>query len=62
MSVTYEGSWLYGFSSLGQKIAWMRANPRVCSVDDLVKAMGMSGISNSQVSRLCEWAFAKQSA
>src|SRR5690606_11362680 len=24
------------------------------SVDDLVKAMGMSGISNSQVSRLCE--------
>jgi transposase-like protein len=25
-----------------------------CSVDDLVKAMGMSGISKSQVSRLCE--------
>jgi transposase-like protein len=24
------------------------------SVDDLVKAMGMSGISKSQVSRLCE--------
>lgn len=24
------------------------------SVDDLVKIMGMSGISNSQVSRLCE--------
>ncbi len=24
------------------------------SVDDLVKAMGMSGISRSQVSRLCE--------
>jgi transposase-like protein len=32
------------------------------SVDELVKAMGMSGISKSQVSRLCEWAFAKQSA
>jgi transposase-like protein len=32
------------------------------SVDDLVKAMGMSGISKSQVSRLCEWAFAQQSA
>ena len=32
------------------------------SVDDLVKAMGMSGISKSQVSRLCELAFAKQSA
>ena len=26
----------------------------ICSVDDLVKAMGMSGISKSQVSRLCE--------
>ena len=25
-----------------------------CSVDDLVKAMGMTGISKSQVSRLCE--------
>lgn len=24
------------------------------SVDDLVKAMGMSGVSKSQVSRLCE--------
>lgn len=24
------------------------------SVDDLVRAMGMSGISKSQVSRLCE--------
>ena len=24
------------------------------AVDDLVKAMGMSGISKSQVSRLCE--------
>ena len=32
------------------------------SVDELVKAMGMGGISKSQVSRLCEWAFAKQSA
>jgi transposase-like protein len=39
------------------------------SVDELVKAMGMGGISKSQacpergrrVSRLCEWAFAKQS-
>ena len=32
------------------------------SVDDLVKAMGMTGISKSQVSRLCESAFAKQNA
>ena len=32
------------------------------SVDDLVKAMGMSGISKSQVSRLCESAFAEQIA
>jgi putative transposase len=24
------------------------------SVDDLVKAMGMSGVSKSQISRLCE--------
>ena len=25
-----------------------------CSVDDLVKALGMNGVSKSQVSRLCE--------
>jgi nitroimidazol reductase NimA-like FMN-containing flavoprotein (pyridoxamine 5'-phosphate oxidase superfamily) len=37
MSVTYDANWLYGFSTLGQKITWMRANPHVCvEVDEVV--------------------------
>jgi hypothetical protein len=37
MSVTYDANWLYGFSTVGQKITWMRANPHVCvEVDEVV--------------------------
>ena len=28
--VSYDGKHLYGFSTLGQKIEWMRSNPLVC--------------------------------
>jgi nitroimidazol reductase NimA-like FMN-containing flavoprotein (pyridoxamine 5'-phosphate oxidase superfamily) len=27
---SYDGRYLYGFSTLGQKIEWMRSNPLVC--------------------------------
>jgi nitroimidazol reductase NimA-like FMN-containing flavoprotein (pyridoxamine 5'-phosphate oxidase superfamily) len=27
---SYEGSYLYGFTTLGQKVEWMRSNPLVC--------------------------------
>ena len=30
MRFAYDGTYLYGFSLPGQKIEWMRANPRVC--------------------------------
>jgi uncharacterized protein len=30
MSFTYEAGCLYSFSTVGQKITWMRANPLVC--------------------------------
>lgn len=37
MSVTRDGNWLYAFSTVGQKIDWMRTNPRVCvEVDEVV--------------------------
>jgi nitroimidazol reductase NimA-like FMN-containing flavoprotein (pyridoxamine 5'-phosphate oxidase superfamily) len=37
MSVTYDANALYGFSTLGQKISWMRANPHVCvEVEEVV--------------------------
>jgi len=32
----YKGEYLYGFSTVGQKIEWMRANPCVCVEIDAV--------------------------
>jgi nitroimidazol reductase NimA-like FMN-containing flavoprotein (pyridoxamine 5'-phosphate oxidase superfamily) len=34
----YDGKYLYGFSTLGQKIEWMRANSLVCVEIDDVKS------------------------
>ena len=37
MSFIYEPSFLYSFSTVGQKITWMRANPLVCvEVEEVV--------------------------
>jgi nitroimidazol reductase NimA-like FMN-containing flavoprotein (pyridoxamine 5'-phosphate oxidase superfamily) len=33
----YHNNWLYGFSVLGQKIDWMRANPLVCVEADQMR-------------------------
>ena len=36
--VYFDGTFLYSFATLGQKIAWMRENPRVCvQVDEIVE-------------------------
>jgi nitroimidazol reductase NimA-like FMN-containing flavoprotein (pyridoxamine 5'-phosphate oxidase superfamily) len=36
---SYDNDYLYGFSTAGQQIDWMRANPLVCvETDDLVNA------------------------
>jgi nitroimidazol reductase NimA-like FMN-containing flavoprotein (pyridoxamine 5'-phosphate oxidase superfamily) len=35
--VAFDGADLYGFSTLGQKIVWLRENPRVCAlVEEIV--------------------------
>jgi nitroimidazol reductase NimA-like FMN-containing flavoprotein (pyridoxamine 5'-phosphate oxidase superfamily) len=34
----YHHAHLYGFATLGQKIEWMRANPRVCIEADEITA------------------------
>jgi nitroimidazol reductase NimA-like FMN-containing flavoprotein (pyridoxamine 5'-phosphate oxidase superfamily) len=35
--LVYHDPYLYGFATLGQKIEWMRANPRVCvELDEIV--------------------------
>lgn len=36
VSVVYEDGFLYSFSTIGQKIQWMRKNPKVCvELDEL---------------------------
>jgi nitroimidazol reductase NimA-like FMN-containing flavoprotein (pyridoxamine 5'-phosphate oxidase superfamily) len=36
ISVYVDGEYLYSFSTVGQKIDWMRANPKVCvELDDI---------------------------
>ena len=36
MSFILDAGWLYSFSTLGQKVRWMRANPLVCVEADEV--------------------------
>ena len=36
----YEDTYLYGFSTFGQKVKWMRANPRVCVQTDEIQNQG----------------------
>ncbi len=44
INVAYDDGFLYSFATLGQKIKWMRANPRVCvQVDEI--ASGQQWIS-----------------
>jgi uncharacterized protein len=35
--LAYESDHLYGFSTVGQKIEWMRANPKICVQFDEIK-------------------------
>ena len=30
INFAFDGTYLYGFTTLGQKVEWMRANPLVC--------------------------------
>ena len=36
----YEDAYLYVFSTLGQKVKWMRANPKVCVQTDQIENQG----------------------
>lgn len=37
INFAFDGTYLYGFTTLGQKVEWMRANPLVClEVDEIV--------------------------
>ncbi len=36
----YDSGYLYVFSTFGQKVKWMRANPRVCVQTDEIQSQG----------------------
>jgi nitroimidazol reductase NimA-like FMN-containing flavoprotein (pyridoxamine 5'-phosphate oxidase superfamily) len=37
ITFAFDGTYLYGFTTLGQKVEWMRANPLVClEVDEVI--------------------------
>ena len=45
MSVTYDANALYGFSTAGQKLTWMRANPHVCvEVEEVVSRLNWATV------------------
>jgi hypothetical protein len=45
MRCAYDGNHLYGFSTIGQKITWMRANPLVCVlVDEIVSPQNWASV------------------
>jgi nitroimidazol reductase NimA-like FMN-containing flavoprotein (pyridoxamine 5'-phosphate oxidase superfamily) len=45
MHCAYDDNHLYGFSTLGQKITWMRANPLVCVlVDEIVSPQDWASV------------------
>lgn len=45
MHCMYDDNHLYGFSTLGQKITWMRANPLVCVlVDEIVSPQDWASV------------------
>ncbi len=45
MSVTYDAKALHGFSTVGQKITWMRANPHVCvEVEEVVSRLNWATV------------------
>ena len=52
----YDSGYLYVFSTFGQKVKWMRANPNVCVQTDQIENQGewISVIVNGQYEELTE--------
>lgn len=54
VGIAYEDGYIYVFSTLGQKIEWMRANPKVCVQVDEINAQSdwVSVIANGEYEEL----------
>ncbi|HTZ97083.1 MAG TPA: pyridoxamine 5'-phosphate oxidase family protein [Terriglobales bacterium] len=60
----HDGDNIYGLATFGQKIEWMRANPKVCVQVDEIRSEGRwtSVILNGQYQELPEPEFAEERA
>jgi uncharacterized protein len=60
----HDGNNIYGLATFGQKIEWMRANPKVCVQVDELKGEGqwISVILNGQYQELPEPEYAEERA
>lgn len=60
--VAYDGSNIYAFSTLGQKVEWMRANPKVCLQVDEIQSheKWVSVVVNGQYQELREPQFSEE--
>ena len=58
----YDSGYLYVFSTFGQKVKWMRANPKVCVQTDQIENLGewVSVIVNGEYEELPEPQFADE--
>jgi nitroimidazol reductase NimA-like FMN-containing flavoprotein (pyridoxamine 5'-phosphate oxidase superfamily) len=58
----YDSGYLYVFSTFGQKVKWMRANPKVCVQTDQTQNQGewISVIVNGQYEELLEPQYADE--
>jgi uncharacterized protein len=52
----YDSGYLYAFSTFGQKVKWMRANPKVCVQTDQIENQGewISVVVNGEYEELSE--------
>ena len=51
----YDGQYMYVFSTVGKKIEWMRANPKVCIQTDIqIESEWVSVIVNGRYEELAE--------
>lgn len=64
VGIAYEEDYIYVFSTLGQKIKWMRSNPKVCVQIDEIKSQSdwVSVVANGEYQELPEPQFEQERA
>jgi uncharacterized protein len=62
VGIAYEEDYIYVFSTMGQKIKWMRSNPKVCVQIDEIRSQSdwVSVIANGEYQELPEPQFEDQ--